>query len=204
MMTVSETSIQARPDPRIFRSETAIRQALLELMASGREFGSVTVSEIAVKAGVTRKTFYARFGSPEQVVGRVVMDLFSEVSQHIDDELLRLPLQDNSLAMTVFKAYEQHQAVLAPLVQHCPASLFIEPVSAVTESLLDRVIEVNQLSPLDDVEKAYLIATVASMVHGILSVWVRRGFSESPEQVAGFIDRLLADGLQKVVLSPRD
>jgi hypothetical protein len=57
---------------------------------------------------------------------------------------------------------------------------------------------------MDDVEKAYLIATVASMVHGILSVWVRRGFSESPEQVAGFIDRLLADGMQKVVLSPRD
>jgi len=203
-MPVSETISPARSDPRIFRSETAIRQALLELMASGREFASLTVSEIAVKAGVTRKTFYARFGSPEQVVGRVVMDLFSEVSAHIDDELLRLPLRDNSLAMTVFKAYQAHQAVLAPLVQHCPASLFIEPVSAVSESLLNRVLEVNQLPPMADAEKAYLIATVASMVHGILSVWVRRGFSESPEQVAGFIDRLLADGLQKVVLSPRD
>ena len=107
----------------------------------------------------------------------------------------RFPLTDQRLHQ------ERHQQFA---LNPCPASLFIEPVSAVTESLLDRVIDVNQLLPMDDVEKAYLIATVASMVHGILSVWVRRGFSESPEQVAGFIDRLLADGMQKVVLSPRD
>lgn len=200
MQTTESPTLAARPDPRVLRSEAAIQQALLQQMGSGRDFNSLTVSAIAEKAGVTRKTFYARFGSLEHVVERMVMDLFSEIAAHIDDEMLRIPLTDNSLAMTVFRAYEAHQATLAPLVRHCPPSLFIEPVSAVATLLLDRVIEVNQAPRMNDAEQAYLIATVASMVHGVLSVWVKRGFSESPEQVASFIDTLLADGMQKVVL----
>jgi hypothetical protein len=35
----------------------------------------------------------------------------------------------------------------------------------------------------------------------VLSVWVRRGFTESAERVATFLDALLADGIQNAVLT---
>ncbi|MEZ5557767.1 MAG: TetR/AcrR family transcriptional regulator [Pseudomonadales bacterium] len=203
MLTRVSTDVPPRPDPRIVRSERAIQEALLEALRDGRDFSALTVSEIAAKAGVTRKTFYARFGSLEQVVQRTVQNLFSGIAARIDDELLRLPLADNSLAMLVFKAHEEHQATLAPLVRHCSAGLFVEPVSEVATLLLDRVIQVNHLPPMNEAEHAYLVATVASMVHGVLSVWARRGFREPAERVASFIDTLLADGMQKVVASKR-
>jgi AcrR family transcriptional regulator len=200
---VNTTSLPApsntRADPRIVRSETSIRQALLDCLAAGREFNTLTVSEIASDAGVTRKTFYARFGSLEQVVDRMVADVFADIAAQIDDEMLRLPLKDNSLAMLVFKACEENQTVLSSLVRQCPAGLFLEPASVVASSLLDRAIRVNNVSPMPDVNREYLVMTVTTMIHGVLTVWIKRGFSESTEQVASFIDTLLAEGLQKIV-----
>jgi AcrR family transcriptional regulator len=201
MQTSESAQTSTRPDPRIVRSETAIQAVVLELLRSGREFSSLTVSEIAAQAGVTRKTFYARFGSLEQVVSRTVEDLFTEIAAGIDDEMLRIPLADNALAISVFNAYDENRMLLAPLIRQCPAGLFIEPVSTVVTRLLDRVITINHALPMKEPEQAYLVATVASTLYGVLSVWVRRGFTESAERVATFLDALLADGIQNAVLT---
>jgi AcrR family transcriptional regulator len=169
-------------------------------LAAGRHFDSLTVSEIATRAGVTRKTFYARFTSLEQVVSRSVETIFGAISASIADRMLILPLADNALAMRVFEGCARHQAVLGPLIRNCPPGLFVEPVSAVAQRLLDRALTVNRVPSMHPIEQAYLIAVVASMVHGVLSVWARRGFSEPAERVAAFVDTLLADGIQKAVL----
>ena len=188
-------------DPRIIRSKAAIQQALLNQIAIGRDFESLTVSEIAERAGLTRKTFYARFGSLGQVVESVIIELFSDIASRIDDTMLRIPMTNNSGSMLVFRAYEAQREILAPLVRHCPTALFIKPVGFVVSNLLQRTIAINDLQPMNEADEAYLVAVIASTIHGVLSVWVERGFSESPEQVAVFLDNLLVDGLQKLLTS---
>jgi len=188
-------------DPRIIRSKAAIQQALLNQIAIGRDFESLTVSEIAERASLTRKTFYARFGSLGQVVESVIIELFSDIASRIDDTMLRIPMTNNSGSMLVFRAYEAQREILAPLIRHCPTALFIKPVGFVVSNLLRRTIAINDLQPMNEAEEAYLVAVIASTIHGVLSVWVERGFSESPEQVAVFLDNLLVDGLQKLLTS---
>ena len=188
-------------DPRIIRSKAAIQQALLNQIAIGRDFESLTVSEIAERAGLTRKTFYARFGSLGQVVESVIIELFSDIASRIDDTMLRIPMTNNSGSMLVFRAYEAQREILEPLIRHCPTALFIKPVGFVVSNLLRRTIAINDLQPMNEADEAYLVAVIASTVHGVLSVWVERGFSESPEQVAVFLDNLLVDGLQKLLTS---
>ena len=188
-------------DPRIIRSKAAIQQALLNQIAIGRDFESLTVSEVAERAGLTRKTFYARFGSLGQVVESVIIELFSDIASRIDDTMLRIPMTNNSGSMLVFRAYEAQREILAPLVRHCPTALFIKPVGFVVSNLLQRTIAINDLQPMNEADEAYLVAVIASTIHGVLSVWVERGFSESPEQVAVFLDNLLVDGLQKLLTS---
>jgi AcrR family transcriptional regulator len=190
-----------RLDPRIARSESAIRNALLEQLRSGRGFNSLTVSEIAEQAGVTRKTFYARFGSLEQLVERMVLDLFTEFESRMDDQMLIMPVVNNTLTMMVLNQCEEHRAVLTPLVSHCSASLFMEPLSKVLTRLLERVTGVNDTPKLDEVDQAYLVAMIASVIHGVLSVWVKRGFCDAPERIAKFADTLLVEGMQKVILA---
>ena len=188
-------------DPRIIRSKAAIQQALLNQIAIGRDFESLTVSEVAERAGLTRKTFYARFGSLGQVVESVIIELFSDIASRIDDTMLRIPMTNNSGSMLVFRAYEAQREILAPLIRHCPTALFIKPVGFVVSNLLRRTIAINDLQPMNEADEAYLVAVIASTIHGVLSVWVERGFSESPEQVAVFLDNLLVDGLQKLLTS---
>ena len=188
-------------DPRIIRSKAAIQHALLNQIAIGRDFESLTVSEIAERAGLTRKTFYARFGSLGQVVESVIIELFSDIASRVDDTMLRIPMTNNSGSMLVFRAYEAQREILAPLIRHCPTALFIKPVGFVVSNLLRRTIAINDLQPMNEADEAYLVAVIASNVHGVLSVWVERGFSESPEQVAVFLDNLLIDGLQKLLTS---
>ena len=188
-------------DPRIVRSKAAIQQALLNQIAIGRDFESLTVSEIAERAGLTRKTFYARFGSLGQVIESVIIERFSDIASRIDDTMLRIPMTNNSGSMLVFRAYEAQREILAPLIRHCPTALFIKPVGFVVSNLLRRTIAINDLQPMNEADEAYLVAVIASTIHGVLSVWVERGFSESPEQVAVFLDNLLVDGLQKLLTS---
>ena len=188
-------------DPRIIRSKAAIQQALLNQIAIGRDFESLTVSEIAERASLTRKTFYARFGSLGQVVESVIIELFSDIASRVDDTMLRIPMTNNSGSMLVFRAYEAQREILAPLIRHCPTALFIKPVGFVVSNLLRRTIAINDLQPMNEADEAYLVAVIASTIHGVLSVWVERGFSESPEQVAVFLDNLLVDGLQKLLTS---
>ena len=161
----------------------------------------MTVSEVAERAGLTRKTFYARFGSLGQVVESVIIELFSDIASRVDDTMLRIPMTNNSGSMLVFRAYEAQREILAPLIRHCPTALFIKPVGFVVSNLLRRTIAINDLQPMNEADEAYLVAVIASTVHGVLSVWVERGFSESPEQVAVFLDNLLVDGLQKLLTS---
>lgn len=200
-MDATLTSAEANAmDPRIARSEAAIRVALLALLADGRSYETLTVSEVAGAAGVTRKTFYARFGALERVVFRIVSDLFGGIVDQLEDEVLRLPRTDRAASTLVFTAYEAHRDVLVPLVTRCPAGLFLAPVSAVADRLLDRVLAVNGVPSIPEAQRDYLVAVVASVVHGMLSVWVRRGFSEPAEEVAGFMDALLAEGIERVLL----
>ena len=52
-----------RTDPRIARTVQALEQAIVEL-ASQQPVSQITVADLADRAGVTRATFYNRYGSP--------------------------------------------------------------------------------------------------------------------------------------------
>lgn len=196
---LADTLEQASQDPRIVRSRAAVQQSVLTLLMSGRDFGSLSVSEVALSAGVTRKTFYSRFGSLEQVVDELVLDELCSISDQIDDAMLKFPLKDSSLAMLVFEAYQRRQDVLGPLVRHCPAGVFMKPASRVFESLLKRATRINAFKPMPQVEQEYLVAMVGSMTHALLTVWLERGFTDPPEQLAELVYRLFGTGLENVM-----
>lgn len=190
-----------RLDPRVARSERAIHEALLTELSSGRDFNSLTVSELAQHAGVTRKTFYARVGSLEQLVEGLIYQLFRDIASRIDDEGLKMPIVGNTLSVSILQYCKAHQRVLGPLVRQCSASLFMKPLSEVLTQMLGRVTQLNQTPALESVVQAYLIATIASVIHGVLSVWVERGFCDAPDQIANFTDTLLIEGVQNILLA---
>jgi len=73
-MTAAEAALL---DPRVKRTREALRQALLSLLAE-QTFESVSVHEIAERAGVNRVTFYDHFPDKFALLGDIIGESFRE------------------------------------------------------------------------------------------------------------------------------
>jgi len=193
-MSAPKQSLDHRLDPRVARTRTAVEMAVVRLLSEERPFTTLTISEVAIAAGVTRKTLYARFGSLEQVVKEMASEMFEEIAASITNDMLKAPLTDSALTSVVFRAYEQHKATLTPLLKHCPGFLFLEPCREIVGKLLDRVISVNHFRALPDFEREYLTAIHCSALYATLTVWAEREFIDSPDQLSELIVKLLGPG----------
>ena len=60
-----------RIDPRITRTEQALARTIVRLAAE-RPVSQITVADLAERAGVTRATFYNRYGSPLELLIQVL------------------------------------------------------------------------------------------------------------------------------------
>ena len=72
-----------RTDLRIIKSKTAIRRAFLELMQE-KGYSAVTVSDIAKRAMINRKTFYFHYETKDDLYNEILndtLDIF--ISSHI-------------------------------------------------------------------------------------------------------------------------
>ena len=103
-------------DPRIARTRTAVEMSVVELLSEEHPFTSLTISEVAKDAGITRKTLYARFGSLEQVVKEMASSMFEEIADSITNDMLQVPLSDSVLTSVVFRARSSRSAFLLAMM----------------------------------------------------------------------------------------
>jgi AcrR family transcriptional regulator len=200
-MSALKQTHDLRLDPRIVKTRTAVEMSVVELLSEERPFTTLTISEVAMAAGITRKTLYARFGSLEQVVKEMASSMFKEIADNITNDMLKAPLTDSVLTSVVFRAHEQHKSTLTPLLKYCPGFLFLEPCREVTGELLDRILSVNHFRPLPAFEREYLIAIHCSTLYAALTVWLERGFIDSPDQLAELMVKVLGPGVDSFLKS---
>jgi AcrR family transcriptional regulator len=74
----------AREDRRVRRTRAALRRALIELI-NEQGYASVSVDAIAVRADVTRATFYAHYGAKPELLAAVVDEFADRVIEAFDD-----------------------------------------------------------------------------------------------------------------------
>lgn len=64
---------EAATDARVVKTRRALKDALLELLATV-DYSKITVSEISRRASINRKTFYAHFASVDELLASIVED----------------------------------------------------------------------------------------------------------------------------------
>lgn len=67
-----------KTDRRIMRTRAAIRTAFLHLM-EGKDYESITVTDISERAGINRKTFYDHYETKEQLFKSMIYEMFDEL-----------------------------------------------------------------------------------------------------------------------------
>ena len=93
-------------DPRTSRTRTAVELSVIKRLSEARPFTTLTISEVAKAAEITRKTLYARFGSLQQVVKGMASSMFEEIANNITNDILKIPLSDSVLTSVAFRAHE--------------------------------------------------------------------------------------------------
>ena len=109
--------VASRTDPRVTRTVAALEQAIVEL-ASRQPVSQVTVADLADRAGVTRATFYNRYGSPLELLIQVLYADLDRAHRREDsrradggysaEQLLRLATGDVADHVERFMAVYQH------------------------------------------------------------------------------------------------
>ncbi|MEZ5599476.1 MAG: TetR/AcrR family transcriptional regulator [Pseudomonadales bacterium] len=199
------TTAESGEDARILRSRDAMRAALLGLLAAGADYSSISVSDLARRAGVTRKTFYAHYDSVDAVVSAMARDLFAGGVAALDDAALLLPLGRGFLGQAIFRRLALDVETVAPLVLKCPGALFLEPaVTVMRDDLLPRLRAVNGIGPPGGFEQAYLFRMAGAVLHAALFSWASRSFEDSPDTVAALVMEVLAPVADRILLGGRE
>ena len=69
-----------RDDPRVRRTRRALFEALIEI-AETKDFNEVTISEIAERAGINRKTFYLHYRDKHALLDEAIDSLLGELTE---------------------------------------------------------------------------------------------------------------------------
>lgn len=186
-------------DRRVTRTQTAIRQALIELIEE-RGFDALTVSDITARANVNRGTFYLHY--------RDKYDLLEQTQAEIIGNIERIFLEGAPLQLEDLNSPDRPLPVIVKMFEYLREnSALMHAViglkgDAALQTRIKRAIERDlELGALTGgrpltflVPREYLIAYLLSAHFGVVQVWLERGCVESPREMALVLTRLSLGG----------
>ncbi len=175
-------------DPRYQRVRGRLVQALLELAAS-RPAESISVSELAAAAGVSRASFYAHASSPagllaDLLIGelQVELDRFSEQMSHPGADYVDLWRQIYLVLLAQVRRYQavytiitaQESSVSSALTAYFEAAArpYIQALTAQLEG-----------PPVSELWVAMALHQQAHNMMAVIRAWIVTGMTDSPDTV---------------------
>lgn len=173
-----------RPDPRNERTRSAIKAALVELLAS-QPFDQVLVRDIVARAGIGNATFFRHFRDKAQVLEEVAQDFFEQASGAMIPALGAKDTQEGARRLCRF--VDEHRVVYTALLtggasSHIRAD-FVEKTAEQSFGIITEM-------PLGLPGRLAVIYPLSAIV-AILSWWLGEVPETPPDEVAEIIARLV-------------
>ncbi len=143
------------------RSKGYIIDALFMLMKK-KKYDTITVTDIAKKAGVTRITFYRNFINKDDIIKQHLKKMFSEYKWN--DNL--------DIGYQIFDFFAQNKTTIDLLYK-----------SDLQFMLIDNILLHFKYKKDEPSTIAYSKVMVAYMIFGLCDEWYKRGMTEKPEDI---------------------
>lgn len=164
-------------DARCVKSCVLIRNALFELLSENDyRLETVEVSDIALRSGVSRATFYRHFDAPIDVLYWVSNVKVEDTS----DSALLLTKNYESFCRRFFEYWSQNSEFLELLVKVGHPDIFLHSLERSLTRAQDRIFRGSRMS---EARQSYAIAIWGGIVWSILKNWVLRDKRESTEEL---------------------
>ena len=139
---------------------------------------SISVSELVKEAGVGRVSFYRNYESKKDVLIQEENRLFQIWKQKLDagsDE------EKEDFGRSLLNFYKEHSDFYLSIYN---AGLY--------EIIMTTIIETVEIPESEPNSVAYLKSSIAYMIYGYVSEWMKRGMIESGDQLADSLDKIKA------------
>lgn len=183
-------------DLRIVKTRTNIKNSLIDLLAE-KNVSKITVTELAEKAMINRKTFYRHYNTVQDVVDDINYDIVNDVISHAkksDRDGNNLVNQLNFIGISIVENKEQINKILKNSPEVFGSGRSVE--------LLKRFIEVSIRPVLNFKNETKLKYLVEFVVSGFISVYVRwfnDCCAESSEKLADAVNEFVLGALSEYV-----
>ena len=169
-MTISD-------NPSAIRSQREITAALTALMHR-HPYSERTVKQIILEAQLARKTFYRNFTSKDDVLMSLIRGILREYFDIVNNA-------EGDVLSTIFDFADRNRELLLLLdkndMLHVPLQCMNEYAPMMANS------QNKQLNPFvklfSGLDSGYLIAMNIGAVWNVISLWIHRGMTDSPENV---------------------
>ena len=182
-------------DKRVIKTKREIRSALLTILEE-KPLSQITVKEIADAACINRKTFYAHYASPDDILSELEDEIVGSIAYYMEDVLI----DEYSLGLQYFlqfinTVYASNPQFFENLVSMRNYNFIAEKLKKVLKDQLMKTMEI----PADKVLVAsgvleYFIGGAAA----VYVDWMREGKQVPFDEVSRLITGLMLDGIRMI------
>ncbi|MGI6118314.1 MAG: TetR/AcrR family transcriptional regulator [Bilifractor sp.] len=173
-------------DRRQRKTRKAIFQAFSSLLAR-KHYSRISVQDIIDEADVGRTTFYAHFQTKEDLLNQMCEDIFGHVFSSVGvreathDFSARPATLSNELTHLLYHLKEQRQDI-SNLFSGESGDVFLKYFR---EQLARAFDGMKELFP-DSVPKEYAEIFYVTSFAELVSMWIEKGFRETPETIVRY------------------
>lgn len=174
-------------DPRVRKTRASLRDALIQLMES-KEYGQITIQDIAELAAVNRATFYAHYTDKDDLLEKTVDDmlssLFGDASKFFSVRKDSEELQ-HYIALHIFEHVGRYDRFFHVMLIKKGMPNFIEHLKEFfTRFYAHTIQETNVAEEKLSVSKEIVISYIASAYIGTISWWLKNEMPYPAEEMA--------------------
>lgn len=191
-------------DRRVARSRRAIMGAFEDLLLE-RPLDKITVSAIAQRADVDRKTFYQHFGTIDGLLSALADRCVQQIADGMDEEL-GSELSDTFDPRELDAFFAVVNRVLCRNFEINRRLVECMSTESIVDHLLDPLLRklCDRRSRINDIDEKTLTLAMRFMLGGLVAVyrtWVLSEDPESVEEVSSRMEVLLAGSLHALLES---
>lgn len=172
-------------NPSAILSKQLVTAALIELMQK-KQFNEITISEISLKAGVVRRTFYRNFDSKEDVLSYYMETLIEEYKNRL---MINKELTLEMSVRILFKlCYENKECFLA-FKRNGLLGRLLDKWNTTLPVLHNLVLDRLQNFPITKNEQtlSYLLTFNVGGVFNMIIKWINDGMDLTPDELADIV-----------------
>jgi AcrR family transcriptional regulator len=175
-----------KSDRRIRYTKKVIKESFMDLLLT-RPSHKITVKEVCEKAEINRTTFYSHYDDIYSLTEEMQKDSITDIKQSL------LQYSDNGTDMTLYfvKILQSSFPYASKYIFYDDNSkYFIRLFSECKDLILSQWVKSH--TRITPTQQEWLYTFLASGCAGILRTWFMTGMKESAEEVADFLNQLIA------------